>query len=75
MDNDFCANASERRQLIARIVLEAWERITPHTIVSGFVHAGVIPTDPRDCDNYFAVDSPPLDENSNIEANVEEAIV
>ncbi|KAH7460447.1 uncharacterized protein KRP23_14406 [Phytophthora ramorum] len=50
LDNPFPTSTSEKRVLISRFAIKAWEAVKPDTILRGFARAGVVPTGPRDRD-------------------------
>ncbi|KAE9148761.1 hypothetical protein PF001_g1316 [Phytophthora fragariae] len=53
LDNPFSTSTSEKRALISRFVVKAWEAVKPDTILKGFARAGVVPTGPHDRDGRF----------------------
>lgn len=52
------ATASNKRKLIAAVVVEAWERISSDTIRNGFLRAGLVSVGPRNQLGRFEVDPP-----------------
>ncbi|KAE9350374.1 hypothetical protein PR003_g5395 [Phytophthora rubi] len=53
LDNPFPTSTSEKRALISRFVVKAWQAVKPDTILKGFARAGVVPTGPHDRDGRF----------------------
>ncbi|KAF4139781.1 DDE superfamily endonuclease, partial [Phytophthora infestans] len=53
IDNPFPTTPSQKRELISRLVNEAWAKIDPRVVVNGFVKAGLIPCGPRDDNDRF----------------------
>ncbi|KAF1777669.1 hypothetical protein GQ600_19698 [Phytophthora cactorum] len=46
--NPFPATLREKRELMSRIVAQAWDAIPAKVIVNGFITMGLIPTGPLD---------------------------
>lgn len=49
----FAANATERRALISKIVLDSWRELDGSLLTKGFAKAGLMPTGPRQMDGSF----------------------
>lgn len=65
LEKGFCRDPTTRRKEIARIVIDAWAKVSRKTIVSGFVGAGLIATGPRDVSDQLALPPPPDDDNQH----------
>lgn len=55
IDNPFPTTPSQKRELISRLVNEAWAEIDPRIVVNGFEKAGLILCGPRDDNDRFRV--------------------
>ncbi|KAF4140136.1 DDE superfamily endonuclease [Phytophthora infestans] len=58
IDNGFSPDPSARRDLITRIVVQAWNEVPAKTIQRGFIRAGIAPFGPRGSNGRFGVAKP-----------------
>ncbi|KAF4128921.1 hypothetical protein GN958_ATG21899 [Phytophthora infestans] len=55
IDNGFSPDPAARRDLITRIVVQAWNEVPAKTIQRGFIRAGIVPSGPRESNGRFRV--------------------
>ena len=63
IEGGFALTAARKRQAIAKIVVEAWNEISEHTIRQGFIKAGIIPIGPRNKCGSFGVEEVDFDDS------------
>ncbi|KAF4127456.1 DDE superfamily endonuclease [Phytophthora infestans] len=58
IDNGFSPDPAARRDLITRIVVQAWNEVPAKTIQRGFIRAGIVPFGPRESNGRFGIAKP-----------------